>query len=255
MFWVGSFFSDIDTDNPTDQNNSESTVNAEKNPVLINSLPTVFLVVICAGLSGLPNWLFSGESQEAEYHWMAPQLDGFLRQESNPSWTWAPSPVQPDMTVNAVYETNDDVIGLYANHYLRQSQGAELVNGLDQWIPQAVKGWRVVEKSTTQLTIGGSSFSIEQAVLASGRETLLAWRWYKVGQRQTSDPYMAKVYETLALFDPEATMSSRYYLATPVVDESSKAKDRLVDFSKLLIPLLNDQKIERVARLDAEATP
>ena len=97
--------------------------------------------------------------------------------------------------------------------------------------------------------IGG--FSVEQSRIDSRADDLrlMVWKWYHIGDVNTSNPYLAKFYELGYRLIGKQRPGTLVILATPYDDNEDEAAGRLEKFSvQMLAPI--EAAIERAVAVD-----
>ena len=108
--------------------------------------------------------------------------------DPQPVTHWEPQYRGAAASVLAQYRKGDHAVVLYLGHYRNQRQGAELVSSQNT----------VAGGGDTSWVSHGTSFRIDDTLelretrLRAGAARLLVWDWYRVGSRDTADPYVAK---------------------------------------------------------------
>lgn len=240
MFLVGSVFRDP----PTRPLKAES----DDTPALSSPAGqgTVYAATLAIVLSSLiwpfvPGLLPEAKAARADTVLLFPPVpDGWQSQQS-PAWSWVPLTVGADLQHQSFYANDGSVVGLYINQYLSQSQGSELVNSLDQWIIPELKEyqWHLLEQGRARMQVNDQAIRVEQARIKSPEAELLLWRWYRIGQYDTANPYVAKVLEALSKLTFRATSAVRIYVVTSVRESTEVSADNLQSFVDQLYPQLD----------------
>jgi exosortase A len=108
---------------------------------------------------------------------------------------WGPSFRGPDAEVLAAYADNGARASLYIAYYARQRDGAELINEVnalydeDRWQPRRHSNRRVALED-------GTSIGVREIELVAGNgKERLVWYWYRVGDKRTTSPNAAKLWQ------------------------------------------------------------
>lgn len=167
-------------------------------------------------------------------------IEGFNERESD--WGW--QPIRSDATHNfsSSYFDGGKAYLLAAHLYIKQEQGAELVNSSNVIISEKRGNqWRVTERSIGRLNYNGSVFDVQQLVVQGRDNHLLVWSWYRVGDDYTGSNYRAKFYEFMNKVTFGRTDGSQIIAATDFGyggTDLEDAKQRLQKFVVAALPPL-----------------
>ena len=134
---------------------------------------------------------------------------------------------QPD-TADMLLSAEPALVGLHLRQYLRQQQGAELVETVNPWRPDR-REWRLVDQQRIQ-GISDQSLQVEEALLMSAQGNMLIWSWYHIDNRNTSNPYLVKILEAKQQILEGRRQGTRVFVATATSDDRSQARQRLETF-------------------------
>ncbi|WP_445370623.1 exosortase A [Methylomonas sp. HW2-6] len=230
LFYIGSFWHDA-------PNSSEITVK-EEGPfdAEVASEPRYqwfgfAAILVCLtiwppishGLSGLQN-----SNVVVPERFSHPALDTWLPADP-PDWGWEPNFKGVVAESRTFLKDEQAVVGLYFANFGDESQGGELVNSQNYLVPQKHKIWRMLRDNDYPVDWGsGYSIVVEEAVLNSSQRELLVWRWYRIGDKNTDNAYLAKWWQLLKRLTgdsaPELLVVVYTELATQELDT---ARDKL----------------------------
>lgn len=255
MFLVGSFFRDNSPSDqlPPDELSSAPTATVASGTANVSrpqhrmsagsSLYGTALLIVAAALVWplVPTVLPEAKAGSDDAVLVFPPVADGWQEQSDPGWNWAPLGAGADLRHQSFYTREGAMVGLYINQYLNQSQGSELVNSLDQWIIPDLKDyrWHLLNQGSAQMQINNQKIRVEQARIKSPQGELLLWRWYRIGHRDTANPYVAKVLEALAKLSFSLAPAVRIYLVTPVWDSVELSAGNLQSFVDQLAPQLD----------------
>lgn len=125
----------------------------------------------------------------------------------DPSGKWSTDPVlhtdwtpgytgSPKQFIGHFYHNNKH-IGLYITYYRNQDQDNKLVSSSNVLVTDRVSGWRNVDGSRHNISLGDTPFTVHQNQLHASKERLLIWRWFWLIDHETADPYVAKMIQAL----------------------------------------------------------
>ncbi|GAB3100076.1 exosortase A [Aestuariicella hydrocarbonica] len=242
MFLIGSFFADNTADENTESTEFESK---GRENIESDELPGVktYSVVFCILLFSFV-WplmikiLPELQSETSKLVLINPSAPPGWNSKTDPNWQWHPITQGTDFIHRSFYENDHGTVGLFINQYINQVQGNELVNSLDKWVVPEVKGWQLIEQKTTDIKIYGRDLKVEQARLKSLSSEFLVWRWYRIGQYNTANPYLAKGLEVISKLSPHASVSARIYVVTPIVESIDNSMTYMQSFIDNLSPEL-----------------
>jgi exosortase A len=167
---------------------------------------------------------------------LPPAVGGWSQGVRRP-WTWAPASLPADLTLGTAYTRGDLSVTLDVSHYVRQRQGAEAVSSQNLVVAPSEPPWRVVARGTEQLAAGPEALVVESYRL-SGPQSLAVWRWYRIGDRYTANPYLAKLYQALNRLHFGRTDGAIIALAAPLDAHGEPPMDAVRDFVGAMLPAL-----------------
>jgi len=120
----------------------------------------------------------------------------------------------------------NDMIQISMGYYPQQSQGSEAVNWQNKIIGKESRNWTVSGK--TDLKIGDYHVT-ETEVFTQGRK-ILVWNWYLIGNWETPNPNIAKIYDALNIILYQRNDASYLTLATPITLNKLDSREKLLAF-------------------------
>lgn len=262
MFLVGSFFRDARPEQKSAQATSldggsdldlslgsgstfRSGLSAESRLFWSNNNSSVYVACVLIAVTSLvwpsvPKFLPEGKAVPADAALIFPAALNDWRAVQDPGWSWRPLTAGADITYKGFYASNGVWVGLYVNQYLSQTQGGELVSGLDQWIIPEVRDqqWHLLAQGSARMRVVDRLITVDQARVKSPEAELLLWRWYRIGEHDTANPYLAKLLEALSKLTFQSTSAVRIYAVTPVRDSVDASVESLQSFMEPLFPEL-----------------
>jgi len=107
---------------------------------------------------------------------------------------WMPHFVGPALEVLQSYTAGTAPVALYVGYYTNERQGAELISWGNDVVGERKKRWARITEGDKDVTVDGRSLRVRETRMRSaGGETRLAWSWYWVAGKFTSDRYFAKL--------------------------------------------------------------
>lgn len=159
---------------------------------------------------------------------------GWHKQQPN-TWLWSPVATVNDGEIKQVYSNGTDVVALYVDMYVRQTQGKELINSENSLTKSNDDEWRLVSESQRQIFLGERPVAVYQSLIKGEPHTVVVWYWYRVGARYTSNPYVAKLLGGWARLTLQRQDASRILLATST-DSTPQAEATLQVFLNDMLP-------------------
>lgn len=229
MFWVGGFWQQqeqpvsIGTPPPTRPERSSA----------FSTMAVAGLAIVATGIWPAAAFAMNRESPPVDTPALkAPVAGDAWQAVEREDWQWHPAQPGADRSLNQVYVRSDAsepvIVGVHLRQYLKQSQGAELVDTTDPWRP--VRGvWQIIEERGYQTDLGYPEQVIEARV-ASADQNVLVWSWYLIDGRYTTNPYLIKLLEAKQQIFDGGRQGTRLFIATPVGDDRQQARQALQHF-------------------------
>ena len=177
---------------------------------------------------------------------ISPKPSGGWQSETRSLWAWRPRWGGSDAQFVGFYRGPEGSVGLYLDLYRTQRAGAELVTVANKLVSHHDPQWSVKEITTRSMPPEIGGFSVEQSRITgrAGELRLMVWRWYRIGDMNTSNPYLAKFYEIGYRLIGKQRPGTLVILTTPYEDSEDEAAARLENFSvQMLAPI--EAEIER----------
>ena len=106
---------------------------------------------------------------------------------------WVPVYVGDPAQLRHTYRNGKFSVDLYISYYRNQQQGRELISSGNVLVPEWDSIWRNVGERTRHVDVGSRQITVNESQLVSASKNLLVWRWYWLGEDETTSPYMAKL--------------------------------------------------------------
>lgn len=221
LFWVGRFWQETDlppsgvvTSPPQSAAPADTAVPRRALPTALGALLIAALPVLLAGHSPAPGSA-GGEP-------LSLALSGWQRSGLGDD-AWRPPLRGAQRHLDRRYVgARGAVIQLHLRQFIDQSQGAaELVSHHDPWLAEDSR-WRV---SLRRRVAAGAlrGLEVREVELVVGPSRLLAWTWYRIGDRRSAGDATAKLLEALAALRGAGRGAAQLYLATPLDSEAGDA--------------------------------
>lgn len=239
LFWLGSFFRE-DQLAPT-QAISQSREQRDQSRGSHRSL--VGTLVITLLIASLPHTLattiFASSAADAITTPKLPLLQSDWKVSSLSGWQWSP-PSRVTGQASELYERSTEAAKLFVQ-FANDARGREDVVGSSSLFALEDSDWSVISRAKPTVSVTGTELMVDEALIRSGRAELLVWSWYLVGNRSTSNDYLAKLHQTLARLGLGEPGAYRIVLATPVYSTPDSARMQLRDFAKSNLPMVYEE--------------
>lgn len=223
MIYIGSFWSDSQLNHAKSSGSLTSTLPVERKKVLIS------LVFICIAAIVLSTSLAYREIQPvtgtADATTLLPQSFDSWQRQPGVDIGWAPERLTPDINIERVYRYDDDLVQLNIAHYFYQRAGAEAVSSENRLTNPYGGDWKLTHSGN--LKVG--EHQIAEGEIQNRGTKILVWQWYLIGDKQTSNPYVAKLYEAYNMILENRQDGSSVTIATRL-DNLEESRDRLEFF-------------------------
>jgi len=229
LFYIGSFWRDSEKEleaiNVRDEGNGLTKSNGG-NPFAF--LAIIFLLV--TSLSGFSTYIDNEKQKEraAVFIQLPVDFSGW-KYNANQFLNWKPISLNPDVTISRSYVLGENVVQLDIAYYQTQRQGAEAISSSNRITNPYGGEWKLT--SEKEIIEGDKSFT-ESEIKYPGIK-LLVWRWFRVGEYETSNPYIAKVYEVYNLIVEGRSDASVISIAVKVGKSKEEARKKIGDFWKV----------------------
>jgi EpsI family protein len=228
LMYAGSFWWDAEEPPGRADDKTRDDIDARK-----NYSPSVVLTV--ALLTMIPLVIFSGHANIAEQKivnqasfQLPVNLSGW-RYDAERGLNWQPVFVNPDMRISRGYISGKNFVQLDIAYYQTQRDGAEAVSTNNKITDPYGGDWKLI--SRTDVSKDGMDFT--ESELKYLDEKLLVWSWYRVGEYETSNPYMAKILEAYNLIIKGRSDASLLTVATQITDTKQVTRQKLYNFWKM----------------------
>lgn len=252
LFLIGSFWRDPPAQEPPP--GMPETI--RRGGSRFSALPAALGAVAIAGLWPGLAWTLAGPTGGAQaIRLEAPAVVQGWRSEERPPWDWRPHVVGADGELSAFYVNEGaQPVGLYLGVYRTQREGAELLNSQNVMVQRAeteqthVK-WIDKEQTVREIRLQGEAAHVNQNRLASPTgQRLLVWSWYRIGDRQTANPYLGKLIEAASILIGGRHDGALIAVAAPYLEKEGPAIDSLQAFVDAMLPSIDDELDKALVR-------
>ena len=226
VFWV-FYLGNIWADKPLlfEAKSNENTVNPSQGSPPIILFVIIFSIMISVQLFARETVHFDNSGIDT-LSFQLPEEFGDWQYSSNLELGWEPQIVGASIAKTQSYSLGNDIIQISLGYYPRQSQGAEAVGWHNRVVGSGREKWIVFGK--TDLNIGG--FSVTETEIYQQERKILIWNWYLVGNRDTADPKIAKIYNALNIILYRRNDAAFLTLATPINQNRLDSRKKLEAF-------------------------
>jgi len=234
MFYIGSFWrdskSDFDMKAPAVEHHQPKSYSAR------------YLTISLVMISLLQLLLYQLQSHTVDFRHTTnamPELDHFgsWQRQSINATKWSPIFHQPDLTLNEIYASSQGSVQLDIGYFHTQRDGSEAVSRSNVLVNPYGGDWKIVSSSV----VNTGESSVRETTISYSNEKLLTWQWYRMGEFQTYNPYMAKLYEAYMRVFSGRTDGAYIALATPLNEDINAARTILSSFYNQSIAGINHQ--------------
>ncbi len=230
LFWIGSFFRENETD-------SEEIPETETGQKPANAfLAAAVAIVAVIALNGVYAGILDSKLQTPQPIDLDMPAVSVWQESSRPLFDWVPHYLGSKERFIRSYHRQGETVSLFVAYYRNQHQGAELVTSGNMLVKIADANWGNVGETESLIGIGTEQFRIRQALLKSTRGRLLAWEWYWVDGRWTSNPYMAKLLEAKSRMLRGVDDAAVVVVAAPYITSPQEASGTLGNFLRDSLP-------------------
>jgi exosortase A len=245
MFVIGAFWRDPPQEEEADKKPVGAA--APGSSVILTAAASVLVAAVWPAAAW--TWARTPSAAIATVKLEAPvAVDGW-QQSKVSAWDWRPHVVNPDGSLYQFYvKDHEGPIGLYLGAYRSQRQGAELLSSQNFMIRQKHPVWSQMELTRRLVRLDDKEELVKQSDLKSKYgQRLLAWYWYRVGNRYTGDQYIGKFDELLERVFAHRRDGAFIAVTTQYEDKEQGAAKRLQAFLDQMLPSI-ERELERALR-------
>jgi EpsI family protein len=150
--------------------------------------------------------------------------------------SWRPRYAGAAASTFQVYRKGARTVALYVGYYRDQRQGAELVNFMNR--VDTKPAWVNVGTGVRTEDVG-ASVALRETHLRGKAERLLVWEWYRIGENELSNPFLAKALLARDKLLGRGDASAAIILAAPHEASPEAAAESLRQFAREMRPSLD----------------
>jgi exosortase A len=234
MFFIGSFWRD--EHEKKDEQKATSVLHKPvpgRRSVISASLLATVLAIVWPVI-GFSIDLESGVVKQVSV--VSPAGRGGWKKVVKPFWDWRPLIHGTDGESYQFYVKEGNPVGLYLGVYRRQRQDAELVSSVNIIAKQKDPVWHLKWQKGKTVVMADDSKEVIQSRVDSRDINLTVWHWYRLGDRYSSNPYVAKLLEAVARMTGSRQDAAMLVLASPYQMDPEDAILVLQDFLTKMLP-------------------
>jgi EpsI family protein len=110
-----------------------------------------------------------------------------------PLTEWRPELTGALIQKTVTYDKGGRKVGAFVGLYRDQRQGAELVNSMNQLVSTINREWILLDSGRHDVALGGAPTTVRTATLHGIGGSIVAWRWYWLGDSMTVSDARAKL--------------------------------------------------------------
>jgi len=231
LFWLGSFWRD-----PAPSIEQESIGHLHGRPVS----PAVSVAVGVGFLTAVGVWplyaahLDSVAGGRGPLVLASPQPASGWMIDPVTTLDWRPRYTGAAASIFEIYRKDGRAVALYIGYYRDQRAGAELVNSINRVDPPS---WRNVGAGT-RTEYFGDALELRETQLRAGGTRLLVWEWYRIGQAELINPYIAKAVLARDRLLGRSDDSAVIIVAAQYDERPELAAETLREFGRQMRPAL-----------------
>jgi EpsI family protein len=142
------------------------------------------------------------------------------------SLQWRPIFNNPDDSLNHSYRFGNDLVQLDIAYFRFQREGSEAISGQNKLTDPYDGEWKILSSTDFK----SQDHYVSETTVQRNSQKLLIWHWYRIGQHQTPNAYIAKgfeAYNRIFLGRKDAALIS---IATHFEESKEVSRSRLREF-------------------------
>ena len=161
---------------------------------------------------------------------------------------WRPDVSGATTELAQTFGKSGKAVGLFLAFYRDSSTDAKAITSTNQLVRTKNKQWtQVAPETVATATIDGRPFDVRTTVVAGNGGRLAIWQWYWVDGRVTTNEFVAKIYEALAVLQGHGDPVAWVVAFTPTERDEAQARSTLEDFATAMREPI-DTILQRAAR-------
>ena len=139
---------------------------------------------------------------------------------------WKPLITGKSITKTQSYVSGNDMVQISLGYYPWQSQGSEAVTTENRVTGPVDENWSISSKANLEI----DGLLLTETEIFRHDKKILVWKWYLIGDWETSNPNIAKIYDALNIILFQRNDASFLTLSTPITQNVLDSREKLVAF-------------------------
>lgn len=237
MFYVGSFWADPQVQTklppqPPAADKPRGVMHVGKREVT----SALVAVLLFAGITVFTHTLHSaGRTVTDQAQITLPATMGdWQPQARGPVGDWTPLYHNPDQTLSVTYGRGVGTVTLHIGYFSGQARNADPASTLNRLTDPYSNEWRLLGNRAHVSATGQRN----EARVRSGKADLTVWQLWAIGDRWTSNPYLAKLYQAYGLIFMGRRDGAYVAISTLRDGDDASVQARLEEFWLAAQPVL-----------------
>ena len=196
----------------------------------------IAMVVLRAGADGI-----SDHRSAAIAPTVLPSVVGDWVQVEERPWKWGPHFLPAELRTTLTYRRGNLPLTVDIAHFIQQRQDAEVINSQNQIVYGRFgreTDWRVANEAKAEFDTSDGPLAAD-TFRVRGPQSLAVWRWYRIGARYTTNPYLAKLYQAIDRMTLNRTDGAVVVVAAPLDAEDRPPEAEVRAFIRDFVPALS----------------
>jgi exosortase A len=196
LFWFGSLWREDENTNGSDQTSSmHSDLSIQESPGVLKGafVASAAVIAIASFWPAYGSYLETRVSRSTDPEIRMSEISEKWQVGETAQYGWAPVYVGEPAQLRRAYRNGKFSVDLYISYYRNQRQGRELISSGNVLVPELDPIWRNIGEHVRPVDFGSREITVNESQLRSSSKNLLVWRWYWLGDEETTSSYMAKM--------------------------------------------------------------
>lgn len=239
LFWIGSFWREDGIAIPHTISNLDAQQSRQSMPWL-RMVPVAVMAVVVTAIWPIYATHLKNINVFGAPALSPPQTTSTNGWQATPqrSTDWTPHYLNTSAHIHQTYTKGDHTLSLFIGYYNNQQQGNELISAQNSLVPSEDKAWSIVGEADRMITHGKQQIAIRQTMLRGANARLLAWHWFWIEGRYTSNPLLAKLLEAKSRLAGHGDDAAVIILYSPYDDRPEDAAAAMQDFVNDMLPAI-----------------
>ena len=144
---------------------------------------------------------------------------------------WRPALSGATSELRQTYAKGGREVELQVSIYRDQTRESKAITSTNQLVRTSNQIWKQIDANTASMTIDGEPFSARTAVVAGTRQRIAVWQWFWVNGHETSNEFLAKLYQTISVLRGRGDAVAWVVIYTQAENGSPNASGALQQFA------------------------